>query len=142
MTSKPPETGLPKATTTLQEKERIDVEASRQKRLERAKAKYRDRGGIYKPKETNPLIDILLSKDVSGLSPSKRAAQRRRSSTAPRSATGRSAISTGAGPSAGSRRKRSVPHKEADSGKVENVAKEGSELRLYPPEESSLTFRN
>ncbi|KAH8112059.1 hypothetical protein DFH11DRAFT_1788232 [Phellopilus nigrolimitatus] len=65
--------------TAAEKKERLDIEASRTKRLERVKAKHRDRGGIYKPAETNPLLDILLARDVSGRSPSR---ARRKSGTA------------------------------------------------------------
>lgn len=73
--------------TAEQKKERLDIEESRVKRLERVKSKQRDRGGIFKPAETNPLIDILMARDVSGLSPTKKihtqkAKPRRRSSAA------------------------------------------------------------
>ena len=58
-------------TTDSQKKGRLDIEASREKRINRVKAKQRDRGGIFKPAETNPLIDILLARDITGLSLSK-----------------------------------------------------------------------
>lgn len=113
MSTKPPEPDMAKSATVAQEKERIDIETSRQKRIERVKAKHRDRGGIYKPKETNPLIDILLSKDVTGLSPSKKAAQRRRSSAAPRASTRRKSMATDTATGTRSQRKSSLPRKEA-----------------------------
>ena len=50
---------------------KLSIEDSREKRLARVKSKQRDRGGIFKPAETNPLIDILMSRDISGRSPSK-----------------------------------------------------------------------
>ena len=74
----------------------IDVEASRAKRIERVKAKYRDRGGIFKPKENNDLINILLAKDVSGLSPSKRA-KRKSSAAASRKSSGRKTLTEASG---------------------------------------------
>lgn len=74
----------------------IDVEASRAKRIERVKAKYRDRGGIFKPKENNDLINILLAKDVSGLSPSKRA-KRKSSAAASRKSSGRKTLTVPSG---------------------------------------------
>ena len=64
-----------------QKKERMDIAASREKRINRVKAKQRDRGGIFKPAETNPLIDILLARDVSGLSPRKAQKKRPRRSS-------------------------------------------------------------
>ncbi|TFY70769.1 hypothetical protein EVG20_g2226 [Dentipellis fragilis] len=48
-----------------------DVEASKAARLQRHQARYRDRGGIFKPAESNALLDILLSRDVTGKSPPK-----------------------------------------------------------------------
>lgn len=74
----------------------IDVEASRAKRIERVKAKYRDRGGIFKPKENNDLINILLAKDVSGLSPSKRA-KRKSNAAASRKSSGRKTLTVASG---------------------------------------------
>ncbi|KAL5498296.1 hypothetical protein ACEPAH_2437 [Sanghuangporus vaninii] len=56
---------------TQQEKEKLNIEESREKRLGRIKAKRRDRGGIFQPREDNPLLDILMSRDVSGRSPTK-----------------------------------------------------------------------
>lgn len=50
---------------------KLSVEESREKRLARVKSKQRDRGGIFKPAESNPLIDILLARDVTGRSPPK-----------------------------------------------------------------------
>ena len=50
---------------------KLSIEESREKRLARVKSKQRDRGGIFKPAESNPLIDILLARDISGRSPSK-----------------------------------------------------------------------
>ncbi|KAL5525141.1 hypothetical protein ACEPAF_9010 [Sanghuangporus sanghuang] len=63
-----------------QEKEKLSIEESREKRLERIKAKRRDRGGIFQPREDNPLLDILMSRDVSGRSPTKPRSQSRRPS--------------------------------------------------------------
>ncbi|EED78579.1 predicted protein [Postia placenta Mad-698-R] len=51
--------------------EAATVEASRAKRIERLKSRYRDRGGIFVPATHNPLLDILLSRGVDGESPSK-----------------------------------------------------------------------
>ncbi|KAL5520450.1 hypothetical protein ACEPAG_9674 [Sanghuangporus baumii] len=62
---------------TQQEKEKLNIEESREKRLERIKAKRRDRGGIFQPREDNPLLDILMSRDVSGRSPTKPKSQSR-----------------------------------------------------------------
>ncbi|KAI0717662.1 hypothetical protein C8T65DRAFT_737718 [Cerioporus squamosus] len=45
------------------------VEASRAKRIERQQARFRDRGGIFKPAEHNPLLDLLLARGVNGESP-------------------------------------------------------------------------
>ena len=56
---------------SMQGESKPSIEESREKRLARIKSKQRDRGGIFKPAETNPLIDILMAKDVSGRSPSK-----------------------------------------------------------------------
>ncbi|KAI9060127.1 hypothetical protein FKP32DRAFT_1595518 [Trametes sanguinea] len=53
------------------------VEASREKRLERQQARFRDRGGIFKPSEHNPLLDLLLSRGVNGESPSRANSPRR-----------------------------------------------------------------
>ncbi|KAI0744646.1 hypothetical protein C8Q76DRAFT_8681 [Earliella scabrosa] len=53
------------------------VEASRAKRIERQQARYRDRGGIFKPAEHNPLLDLLLARGVNGESPSRATSLRR-----------------------------------------------------------------
>ncbi|CDO76759.1 hypothetical protein BN946_scf185028.g10 [Trametes cinnabarina] len=75
------------------------VEASREKRLERQQARFRDRGGwvprllappsgtahraatasprIFKPAEHNPLLDLLLARGVNGESPSRANSPRR-----------------------------------------------------------------
>ncbi|KAI0830205.1 hypothetical protein BC628DRAFT_986319 [Trametes gibbosa] len=53
------------------------VEASREKRIERQQARFRDRGGIFKPSERNALLDILLSRGVNGESPSRANSPRR-----------------------------------------------------------------
>ncbi|KAI0651234.1 hypothetical protein C8Q79DRAFT_21379 [Trametes meyenii] len=53
------------------------VEASREKRIERQQARFRDRGGIFKPAEHNALLDILLSRGVNGESPSRANSPRR-----------------------------------------------------------------
>ncbi|KAI0092293.1 hypothetical protein BDY19DRAFT_591236 [Irpex rosettiformis] len=53
------------------------VEESRVKRLEKQNARYRDRGGIFVPAETNPLLDVLLARGVNGESPSKKRARAR-----------------------------------------------------------------
>ncbi|KAI0354332.1 hypothetical protein OH77DRAFT_1590790 [Trametes cingulata] len=47
------------------------VEASREKRIERQQARFRDRGGIFQPSEHNALLDILLARGVNGESPSR-----------------------------------------------------------------------
>ncbi|KAI0063378.1 hypothetical protein BV25DRAFT_1899358 [Artomyces pyxidatus] len=47
------------------------VEESKAQRLQQHQARFRDRGGIFVPAATNPLIDILLSRAVNGESPSK-----------------------------------------------------------------------
>ncbi|KAI0339075.1 hypothetical protein BDW22DRAFT_632205 [Trametopsis cervina] len=49
------------------------VEESRAKRIEKQNARYRDRGGIFVPADTNPLLDVLLARGVNGESPTKRA---------------------------------------------------------------------
>ncbi|KAI0692324.1 hypothetical protein BC835DRAFT_1416619 [Cytidiella melzeri] len=56
------------------------VEESRLKRVEKQNARYRDRGGIFVPADTNPLLDVLLARGVNGESPTKLA-------NAPRSRT-------------------------------------------------------
>ncbi|KAI0326285.1 hypothetical protein GY45DRAFT_1437746 [Cubamyces sp. BRFM 1775] len=53
------------------------VEASREKRLERQQARFRDRGGIFKPSGHNALLDILLARGVNGESPSRANSPRR-----------------------------------------------------------------
>ncbi|KAI0632912.1 hypothetical protein C8Q77DRAFT_855118 [Trametes polyzona] len=53
------------------------VEASREKRIERQQARFRDRGGIFRPAEHNPLLDILLARGVNGESPSRANSPRR-----------------------------------------------------------------
>ncbi|CAL1698144.1 unnamed protein product [Somion occarium] len=49
----------------------MDVETSRAKRLEKQQSRYRDRGGIFVPAETNPLLEVLLARGPNGESPSK-----------------------------------------------------------------------
>ncbi|KAI0759062.1 hypothetical protein C8Q74DRAFT_1372926 [Fomes fomentarius] len=53
------------------------VEASKAKRIERQQARYRDRGGIFKPSEHNPLLELLLSRGVNGESLSRANSPRR-----------------------------------------------------------------
>ncbi|KAJ8469145.1 hypothetical protein ONZ51_g9179 [Trametes cubensis] len=53
------------------------VEASREKRLERQQARFRDRGGIFKPSGHNALLDILLARGINGESPSRANSPRR-----------------------------------------------------------------
>ncbi|EIW56609.1 uncharacterized protein TRAVEDRAFT_73094 [Trametes versicolor FP-101664 SS1] len=53
------------------------VEASREKRLERQQARLRDRGGIFKPSEHNPLVELLLARGVNGESLSRPNSPRR-----------------------------------------------------------------
>ncbi|KAH9893978.1 hypothetical protein C8Q73DRAFT_790557 [Cubamyces lactineus] len=53
------------------------VEASREKRLERQQARFRDRGGIFKPSGHNALLDMLLARGVNGESPSRANSPRR-----------------------------------------------------------------
>ncbi|KAI1789661.1 hypothetical protein LXA43DRAFT_552863 [Ganoderma leucocontextum] len=62
------------------------VEASRAQRIERLQARYRDRGGIFKPADHNPLLDLLLARGVNGESPSRTNSPRRSRSrsTSPR----------------------------------------------------------
>ena len=66
--------------TEVQKKEKLNTEQSLEKRLERIKAKQRDRGGIFKPREDNPFLELLMSRDVSGRSPTKRRSTSRQSS--------------------------------------------------------------
>ncbi|EKM52699.1 uncharacterized protein PHACADRAFT_198742 [Phanerochaete carnosa HHB-10118-sp] len=47
------------------------VEESRVKRLEKQQSRYRDRGGMFVPADTNPLLDVLLARGVNGESPQK-----------------------------------------------------------------------
>ncbi|KAJ8592363.1 hypothetical protein M405DRAFT_879976 [Rhizopogon salebrosus TDB-379] len=49
----------------------VTVEESKAQRIQRQQARFRDRGGAFVPSEKNPLIDILLSRTISGESPSK-----------------------------------------------------------------------
>ncbi|EJD05051.1 uncharacterized protein FOMMEDRAFT_154220 [Fomitiporia mediterranea MF3/22] len=51
--------------------EKPTTEKTLEKRIEHIKNKRRDRGGIFQPQEHNPLIEMLMSRDVSGRSPSK-----------------------------------------------------------------------
>ncbi|TCD67132.1 hypothetical protein EIP91_000472 [Steccherinum ochraceum] len=51
----------------------MDVEASRQARLQKQQSRYRDRGGVFVPAEVNPLLDILLARGPNGESPVKAA---------------------------------------------------------------------
>ncbi|KAH9852881.1 hypothetical protein C2E23DRAFT_824035 [Lenzites betulinus] len=53
------------------------VEASREKRIERQQARFRDRGGIFKPSERNSLLDILLARGVNGEAPPRANSPRR-----------------------------------------------------------------
>ncbi|KAK7688528.1 hypothetical protein QCA50_008066 [Cerrena zonata] len=55
----------------------VDVEESRVKRLEKQQSRYRDRGGIFVPAETNPLLETLLARGPNGESPSKPSQKRR-----------------------------------------------------------------
>ncbi|KAI0776777.1 hypothetical protein BD413DRAFT_610361 [Trametes elegans] len=55
------------------------VEESREKRIERQQARFRDRGGIFKPSERNGFLDILLARGVNGESPKPEASSRPRS---------------------------------------------------------------
>ncbi|KAI0073184.1 hypothetical protein K474DRAFT_1774914 [Panus rudis PR-1116 ss-1] len=64
----------------------VDVEASRQARLEKQKTRYRDRGGIFVPAETNPLLDILLKRGPNGESPTKLGRTRSQSASPTRNA--------------------------------------------------------
>ncbi|GJE92917.1 hypothetical protein PsYK624_090760 [Phanerochaete sordida] len=47
------------------------VEESRVKRVEKQQSRYRDRGGLFVPADTNPLLDVLLARGVNGESPTK-----------------------------------------------------------------------
>ncbi|KAI0742787.1 hypothetical protein C8Q80DRAFT_1273394 [Daedaleopsis nitida] len=71
----------------------LNVEESKAKRIERQQARLRDRGGIFKPAEHNPLLDLLLARGVNGESPSR--------ANSPRRSRSRSASPI---------RKRSAPH--------------------------------
>ncbi|THH30298.1 hypothetical protein EUX98_g3886 [Antrodiella citrinella] len=59
----------------------MDVEASRQARLQKQQSRYRDRGGIFVPADTNPLLDLLLARGPNGESPTKTAPQVARNPT-------------------------------------------------------------
>ncbi|KAH8084906.1 hypothetical protein BXZ70DRAFT_566207 [Cristinia sonorae] len=60
----------------------MDPEAIRQARLQKQQSRYRDRGGVFVPAETNPLLDILLARGPNGESPVKVAAQASQKRTA------------------------------------------------------------
>ncbi|KAI0314943.1 hypothetical protein OF83DRAFT_1134370 [Amylostereum chailletii] len=47
------------------------VEESKAQRLERHKARFRERGGVFVPREKNVLLEILLARGVNGDSPTK-----------------------------------------------------------------------
>ncbi|KAG6331703.1 hypothetical protein ID866_7383 [Astraeus odoratus] len=49
----------------------VNIEESKAQRVQRQQARFRDRGGTFVPSGKNPLVDILLSRTVSGESPSK-----------------------------------------------------------------------
>ncbi|KII90122.1 hypothetical protein PLICRDRAFT_29231 [Plicaturopsis crispa FD-325 SS-3] len=49
----------------------LNVEESRAKRLERQQSRFRDRGGIFVPSGKNTLVDVLLARTATGLSPDK-----------------------------------------------------------------------
>ncbi|OAX37720.1 hypothetical protein K503DRAFT_771212 [Rhizopogon vinicolor AM-OR11-026] len=49
----------------------VTAEESKAQRIQRQQARFRDRGGAFIPSEKNPLVDILLSRTISGESPSK-----------------------------------------------------------------------
>ncbi|KIJ18096.1 hypothetical protein PAXINDRAFT_179466 [Paxillus involutus ATCC 200175] len=60
----------------------VTAEESKAQRIQRQQARFRDRGGAFVPSNSNPLIDILLARTVTGESPSKARAPKDRS-TAP-----------------------------------------------------------
>ncbi|KAF9239457.1 hypothetical protein BU15DRAFT_61965 [Melanogaster broomeanus] len=49
----------------------VNVEESKAQRIQRQQARFRDRGGAFVPSTSNPLVDILLARTVTGESPSK-----------------------------------------------------------------------
>lgn len=79
---------LPPAVVAQQAKLGVSAEESKAERLKRLQARFRDRGGsvfaacirravidifdrVFVPSTSNPLVDILLARNVSGESPSK-----------------------------------------------------------------------
>ncbi|KAH0833914.1 hypothetical protein J3R83DRAFT_11099 [Lanmaoa asiatica] len=71
---------LPPAVVEQQAKLGVSAENSKAERLKRQQARFRDRGGsvspilfdrAFIPSNSNPLVDILLARTVSGESPSK-----------------------------------------------------------------------
>lgn len=91
-----------------QEVNKLSIEESREKRLARIKSKQRDRGGIFKPAESNPLIDILLARDASGRSPSK--VRRKSLAHGPRKSLGRKNVDSDAPQPQMKRRKSNTPN--------------------------------
>ncbi|KAF8438433.1 hypothetical protein L210DRAFT_980508 [Boletus edulis BED1] len=61
----------PSAVVEQQAKLGVSAEESKAQRLKRQQARFRDRGGVFVPSTSNPLVDILLARTVSGDSPSK-----------------------------------------------------------------------
>ncbi|KAI0790980.1 hypothetical protein C8Q75DRAFT_83908 [Abortiporus biennis] len=53
-----------------------DVDSIRQARLEKQKSRYRDRGGIFVPAETNPLLELILAHGPKGIPSPKRRSSR------------------------------------------------------------------
>ncbi|KAG6374135.1 hypothetical protein JVT61DRAFT_4781 [Boletus reticuloceps] len=78
----------PSAVVEQQAKLGVSAEESKAQRLKRQQARFRDRGGVFVPSTSNPLVDILLARTVSGDSPSKprpkNVAGRRSSTSRPR----------------------------------------------------------
>ncbi|KAI9573481.1 hypothetical protein HD554DRAFT_878316 [Boletus coccyginus] len=62
---------LPPAVAEQQAKLGVSAEESKAQRIKRQQARFRDRGGAFVPSTSNPLVDILLARTVSGESPSK-----------------------------------------------------------------------
>ncbi|KAG9308696.1 hypothetical protein JVU11DRAFT_11653 [Chiua virens] len=62
---------LPSAVAKQQAKLGVSTEESKAQRLKRQQSRFRDRGGAFVQSDSNPLVDILLARTVSGESPSK-----------------------------------------------------------------------
>ena len=79
------------------------VEQSRLLRQQQQQARFRNRGGTFVPSETNPILDLLMTRSVTGESPVK--------SRRPRVSVGKSTLQKGARKSTSLTRVASVARK-------------------------------